>query len=656
MPESHIDQELLSHLSLPVYLYKEGTNRRAYEFLGAHPAKKDGRKGWQFLLWAPAAEGVSIVGEFNGWKEDALPMTRIHDEFWYAFSDGIREFDLYKYAVRQKGGKVVLKSDPFAFHSETRPGNASKTYDVSRFAWGDGAWMRFRKRTDPQSSPMNIYELHPGSWKTYENGKPFSYRKLAEELIPYIKSMGYTHLELMPVSEYPLDDSWGYQVTGYYAPTSRYGEPKDFMYFVDACHKAGIGVFVDWVGAHFPKDEYGLYEFDGTRLYEYGEDWKAEHPEWTTRVFDHGKNGVRSFLISNVIFWLEVYHVDGIRIDAVSSMLYLDYARKAGEWFPNENGGNENRDSIAFLRLLNDAVHEEHPDALTMAEEATSWWGVTADTKNGGLGFDFKWNMGWMHDTLDYLKLDPYFRKDNHDKLTFSMSYAFSEHYILPLSHDEVVHGKLSLINKMAGLYNDKFSNLRLLFAYMMAHPGKKLSFMGNEIAQFIEWAPSKGLDYFLLQYPSHNGFHTYMRDLNFFYLEHEAFWQNDCDWGGYQWISPDDRESGVIAFRRIADDQKEIIAVLHFTPVERRGYRLGVPSPGVYREVFTSNKLLYGGTGLENPPLTAEEGPMHGLPWHVTLDIPPLSALFFEVQSSPESDPGGSSHHKLNRKRGVES
>jgi len=628
---------------LPAYLFKEGTNRFAYDFLGAHPARRGNQKGWDFVVWAPRAESVSLVGDFNHWEPGICPMVRIFKDFWYVFSSLPQEYDLYKFAVRQENGKTVLKSDPFAFHAETRPGTASKLYRLTGFRWGDSAWYRYKKKNPVHTSPMNIFEVHLGSWRTYEDGSPFSYQKLAEELIPYAKSMGYTHLELLPIGEYPFDDSWGYQVTGFYAPTSRYGEPKDFMYFINEAHKAGMGVILDWVGAHFPKDEFGLYEFDGTRLFEYADPRMAEHPEWTTRVFDLGKSEVRSFLISNVLFWLKKYHLDGIRVDAVSSMLYLDYARKPGEWTPNPDGSNHNLPAVTFLQLLNRAVHEECPDAITVAEESTAWQGITADSQDQGLGFDFKWNMGWMHDTLDYMKLDPLFRKEHHEKLTFSLAYAFNEHFILPLSHDEVVHGKLSLINKMSGLYEDKFAHMRLLFAYMMSHPGKKLSFMGNEIAQFIEWAPAKGLDYFLLDYPSHHGFHDYIRDLNFLYLEEKALWQQDDGWQGFQWIEPDDRNASVISFRRIAksiqgktSSQDEVICVLNFTPVDRSGYRLGVPSYGDYKVILSSDETKYGGRGTSFPIMEAMAEPLHRLPYSIELTLPPLSALFVKAEPGP--------------------
>lgn len=606
---------------LAVYLFKEGTNRRAFQFLGAHPAVRNGRHGWEFVVWAPGARACAVVGDFSSWQLPGISMLRFHGDFWYAFADDLHEFDLYKYVITQKDGRMVYKADPFAFFSEKRPGTASRLYSLREFPWQDGPWLSYRRKTAKESKPLLIYELHIGSWKTDETGEPFSYTRLSHELIPYVKSMGYTHIELLPVMEHPLDASWGYQVTGFFAPTSRYGTPKDFMAFINECHKAGLGVILDWVGAHFPKDECGLYEFDGTRLYEYADDSMAEFPVWQTRAFDLGKNEVRSFLLSSALYWIEEYHVDGLRVDAVTYM--LDHSASSGE----------NTAAYEFLQRLNDALRAEHPDVITIAEESSDRRGVTAGTSDGGLGFDYKWNLGWMHDTLGYFAAGEKERSSVHDRITFPMSYAFSENFILPLSHDEVVHGKGSLIWKMAGSYDEKFALLRLLFAYMIALPGKKLSFMGNEFAHFDEWTHEKGLNFFLLDYPSHNAFHTYMRELNFFYLEHEALWQNDRNWEGFQWISPDDRQNGVIAFRRISDTQKELICVFHFAPSTLTDYCLGVPYDGVYSASFAV------GNQEPLPPVRAEKEPYHSLPYRIRLTLPPYSALFWEVKRVPDEE-----------------
>jgi len=629
-----MQQSLLAsppRIAAPVAAYNAGTNRRAFEFLGAHPTRRGEVSGWQFILWAPNAKAVSLVGDFNDWQIGATPMMRIYDDFWFVFTDRIGEYGLYKYAVTQHNGETVLKTDPFAFHTETPPANAGKIYDPRGFGWEDHAWLQYRRNQDIRMGPMNLYEVHMGSWRTFANGFPFSYRKLAEDLIPYVKSMGYTHLALMPLAEYSRDDSLGYDVTGFFAPTSRYGEPRDLMHFVNECHKAGLGVLLDWVGAHFPKDESGLYAFDGTCLYEYADPYPGEHPVWSTCLFDSNKGGVRSFLLSSVIYWLESFHLDGIRVDGVTDMLYRTHPHEKLPTF----GRNirENAASLSFLQALNQAIHTDFPDVITMAMESTGWRGVTADTKDGGLGFDFKWNTDWAESALDYLRHDPLFRKHRHDSLTQSFSAAFTETHLLPLSHHRTSSGGSSLIDQMAGDYDDKFANLRLLFSHMMAHPGKKLAFMGSEIAQFAGWDPKRGLDYFLLDYPSHERFHTFVRDLNFFYLEQEVLWQKDHHKEGFQWILPDDRDTSVIAFRRIAGSQRELVIVLNFTPVPRDAYPLGVPYGGIWREAFSTNRLEYGGTGSYNSPMEAIPDPLHALPYRICVNIPPLSALFLEVK-----------------------
>ena len=622
---------------LPIYLFKQGNNCEAYRYFGAHLETRAGESGVVFRVWAPHATAISVVGDFNSWKPGSHPMRKVDgDSVWELFIPGVKEYDVYKYCVTTRGGDLIYKADPYAFHAETRPSNGSKVYDITGFAWHDDAWQTAQKKADVINGPMNIYEMHAGSWKMKEGGKPYNYSELADELIPYIKDMGYTHVELLPVMEYPFDGSWGYQVTGYFAPTSRYGTPKDFMAFVDKMHAAGIGVIMDWVPAHFPKDQFGLYNFDGEACYEDPNPKRGEHKEWGTMVFDFGRNEVQSFLISSALYWLEQYHIDGLRVDAVASMLYLDYNRKQGEWEPNKDGGKENLEAIAFLRKLNRAVFSVRRSAITAAEESTAFPLVTKPDYDGGLGFLFKWNMGWMNDMLHYMSLDPLFRKGSHNDLTFSMTYAYSENFILPLSHDEVVHGKCSLINKMPGEYDDKFSNLRVFYGFMMGHPGKKLSFMGNEFAQFIEWNYAQQLDWLLLDYERHRQMQDYVRDLNHFYLDHSSLWNNDSDWNGFQWISADDRDNSVIAFRRIDRRGCELIVICNFCPVTRTDYRLGLPKPGEYEAVFNSDEVRYGGKGTELPVVTAEKEPLHGLPFSGSFTLAPLSVAFYRKKTAP--------------------
>ena len=611
-------------------LFYSGRDCRAFDYMGAHPFVQDGEQGYLFRVYAPEAEKVSVMGEFNDWNRDADYMTRDEQGIWEKFIPNIPEYAAYKYSVWAKSGDVFDKSDPYGFHFETRPGNATKAYDLDGYEWGDASWLDWRKKHLPYSNPVNIYECHLGSWKMHEDGNFYSYRQLADELVPYVKEMGYTHIEFMPLTEYPFDGSWGYQVIGYFAATSRYGTPKDLMYLIDKAHQAGLGIIMDWVPAHFPKDGCGLVEFDGSHLYEYADPLKMEHKEWGTRVFDYGKVSTRNLLFSSAMFWIEKFHMDGLRVDAVASMLYLDYNRQ-GEWRPNVHGGRENLEAVDFLRLLNEYILTDHPDVMMIAEESTAWPMVTKPGYDGGLGFNFKWNMGWMNDMLCYCSADPFFRKDMHDKITFSFMYAFSENYILPLSHDEVVHGKCSLISKMPPPYENQFGGLRALYGYMAAHPGKKMLFMGGEFAQFSEWAYQRGLDWMLLDYPAHRQMQAYVKALNHFYLATPQLWEQDTDWRGFEWISHEDNRNNIIAFRRVAKDGSDIVVVVNFSPEEQQEYRVGVPITGTYEEIFTSDKTEFGGSGMANGKLKTENKPMHGQEQSIVLKIPRFGVLFFK-------------------------
>lgn len=621
--------KLKKEYEFPIYLFNSGKNYKSYEFFGCHKIK--GNK-FVFRVWAPHAVKIFVTGDFNGWNDSADEMYQISPGIWEAEIDGVSVFDCYKYAIHTKRGNINMKADPYAFHAETRPGTASKVYGDIEYKWKDSKWYDKVRSQNILEQPVNIYEIHFGSWKQHENGDFLSYRQMAKELVPYVKDMGYTHIEMMPIMEYPFDGSWGYQVTSYFAPTSRYGTPEDLMYFVDSCHRADIGVILDWVPAHFPKDAYGLYEFDGECTYEYSDLKKGEHKEWGTRVFDYEKNEVKSFLISSAMYWVDKFHFDGLRVDAVASMLYLDYGRNDGEWTPNKYGGNENLEAIEFFKELNSSMFREHPEVMMIAEESTAWPMITMPPDIGGLGFNFKWNMGWMNDMLRYTSLDPLFRKGNHNCITFSFFYAFSENFILPISHDEVVHGKASLINKMPGDYDMKFDGLRLFLAYMFAHPGKKLLFMGSEFGQFIEWNYKQGLDWLLLDYEKHRKMLGFSKELNRFYKAHPALWEIDYDWEGFQWISSDDNANSVIAFRRIDKSGKELIAVFNFTPNSFDEYRIGVPEYATYSVVMDTSLEKYGGTKPRmSGTYKAKKQPMHGLDQSIGLKLNGLSALFLE-------------------------
>ena len=581
------------------YLFGQGTHYKIFEKLGAHPKTYKGKAGMYFAVWAPHAKAVGVVGDFNGWDPDAAPMSPLADSGIYeAFIPGVGLGELYKFAITTQEGMILFKADPYAVHAEFRPGTASITEDINGFKWDDAAWMETRKKADPVKSPMAIYEVHLGSWRKKDRPQKegyYTYMEAAHELADYVKKMGYTHVELMGIAEHPYDGSWGYQVTGYYAPTSRYGTPKEFMYFVNYLHKKGIGVILDWVPAHFPKDAHGLADFDGQPLYEYADPRKGEHPDWGTKVFDYSKNEVKNFLIANALYWVENFHVDGLRVDAVASMLYLDYGRSDGNWVPNKYGENKNLEAIEFFRHLNSVLTGHLTGAMMIAEESTAWPGVTKPPEEGGLGFTFKWNMGWMHDFLEYMKLDPYFRKFNHNKMTFGITYATSENYILTLSHDEVVHLKCSMINKMPGLNGDKFANLKAGYTFMMGHPGKKLLFMGQDFGQYHEWDEKVSLDWYLAGEPLHKDLQKYYSDLLHVYQKYPALWQLDSDWNGFQWINANDGDRSIFSFiRRDETGKKNLLFVINFTPVARDDYRVGVPKSGTYSLILDSEHGLY--------------------------------------------------------------
>ena len=612
-----------------IFLFNTGNAKKAWLLFGCSYIEEINMH--RFVLWAPNAEAVSLVGDFNDWDRSALPMENCSG-VWVCFVEGLKTGDLYKYCVTQRGGRQVLKSDPFARWSQSGIDTASRVWSDSH-EWGDGEFMAKRSGRNPFAEPMSIYELHLGSWLQDENGN-VGYREIAPKIADYCKEMGFTHLELLPLTEYPFPGSWGYQVTGYYAPTGRYGTPDDFAYFVDTMHRSGIGVIMDWVPAHFPKDEHGLAEFDGTRLYECKEKRMAEHPEWGTLVFDYAMSEVQSFLVSSACCFFENYHIDGIRVDAVSSMLYLNYGRRDGEYTPNREGGNINLDAVDFLRKLNATVLSEYPGAITVAEESTAYPMVSMPPELGGLGFTFKWDMGYMHDTLDYFSVDPFFRSKCHDKLTFSMMYAFSENFILAYSHDEVVHGKRSMLDKMFGDYEQKFATLRSLYGFQFGHPGKKLCFMGSEFGQFIEWNYEQSLDWLLLDYPKHHQMKDYYKALNELYLSTPAMYEVDKSWDGFKWLNVDDRDHSAVAFLRSSSPESKsyIVCACNFIPNENRGFVIGLPENGKLREILSSDDVRFGGSGLHNSKvIEAVEKPFNEHPYSAAIDLPPLSAVYFE-------------------------
>ena len=620
---------------LPLHLFHHGENFKTYELMGAHPATVGKKRGYIFRVWAPHAESVSIVGEFNNWDTETHYMKRMIDgETFELFIPSLQQFDSYKYCIKTADGRSLFKADPYAFHAET-PGveksNASKLFDLKGYKWQDKAYLDKRLHTNIYASPMNVYEVNLLSWKKHADDSYYTYRELATELVNYVVEMGYTHVEFMPVTEYPYDGSWGYQVTGYYAVTSRLGTPHDFMYLIDSFHKAGISVILDWVPAHFPKDSFGLYEFDGEPLYESSQWDRMENKGWGTRRFDYGRNEIVSFLISSAMFFFEYYHIDGLRVDAVASMLYLDYDKEPGEWVPNIYGENKNLEALAFLRRLNEAVFSFFPNVLMIAEESTAWPMVTRPTSIGGIGFNFKWNMGWMNDVLSYFSKNPLFRKYEHNKLTFSMMYAFSENYVLPISHDEVVHGKASLIGKMPGEYNEKFAGVRSFLGYMMSHPGKKLNFMGSEFGQFKEWNYKEGIETFLMQYPMHKKLQTAVKELNHIYKTTPALYEIEDSWDGFEWLAADDADRNFLAYQRKDRQGETVVVMLNFSGEYYRNYRLGLPK-GKYQVIFNSDAVRFGGNGLMRKRIfTTTKSYSHGKEDSIEFDLPALTCVYLK-------------------------
>lgn len=621
-------------------VFHTGDSVYAYNLLGAHLVNWNGRNGCVFRVWAPTARSVSVAGEFNNWDNNATYMYDIGYGVWEVFVEGVEEFCAYKYCIESEYGDRLMKADPYAFHAQTRPGQASLVYDIENYSWNDGEWLNKRKENNISSSPMNIYEIHAGSWRKYPDGNFFNYQKLADELIPYLKEMHYTHIQLMPIMEYPYDGSWGYQATGYYAPTSRFGTPSDFMTFVDRLHCEGIGVILDWVPSNFPVDDFGLAKFDGSPLYESNDPKTSKRDSWGTCLFNYARFEVTSFLVSCAMFWLDKYHIDGLRIGALSSMLYLDYGKSEGEWEPNKFGGKENLDAVDFVKRLNTAVHMYHPDVMMFAEENTSWPKLTHKIEDGGLGFDFKWNMGWMNDMLHYMSLNSMWRPFNHDSLTFSFYYAFSEKFLLPISHDEVSHGKGSLIKQMPGKYDEQFAGVRAFITYMYAHPGKKLVFMGTEIGQFDEWNHEEAIQWDLLEFEKHKKLRTFFKELNKFYLDCKPLYELDTVWKGFDWIHHDDYTNSVIAFKRTDKNGDEIVSVCNFQPIRRDEYCIGVPKYGLYDEVFNSDEERFGGSGVVNGNnIKTEVMKIHGFDQGLSLTLPPLSVIYLRCAKELEPD-----------------
>ena len=621
-------------------VFHTGDSVRAYDFLGAHLVNRNDKNGVVFRVWAPTARGVSVAGDFNNWNNEANYMYNIGYGVWEVFVEGVKEFCTYKYCIESEYGDRLMKADPYAFHAQTRPGQASVVYDIESYSWNDSEWFNKRKENNISSSPMNIYEIHAGSWRKYPDGNFFNYQKLADELIPYLKEMHYTHVQLMPIMEYPYDGSWGFQTTGYYAPTSRYGTPSDFMAFVDKLHGEGIGVILDWVPSNFPTDDFGLARFDGSPLYESNDPKTSKRDSWGTCLFNYARFEVTSFLVSCAMFWLDKYHIDGLRIGALSSMLYLDYGKTEGEWEPNKFGGKENLDAVDFVKRLNTAVHMYHPDVMMFAEENTSWPKLTHKIEDGGLGFDFKWNMGWMNDMLHYMSLNSMWRPFNHDSLTFSFYYAFSEKFLLPISHDEVSHGKGSLIKQMPGKYDEQFAGVRAFITYMYAHPGKKLVFMGTEIGQFDEWNHEEAIQWDLLEFEKHKKLRTFFKELNKFYLDCKPLYELDTVWKGFDWIHHDDYTNSVIAFKRTDKNGDEIVSVCNFQPIRRDEYCIGVPKYGLYDEVFNSDEERFGGSGVVNGNnIKTEVMKIHGFDQGLSLTLPPLSVIYLRCAKELEPD-----------------
>ena len=621
-------------------VFHTGDSVRAYDFLGAHLVNRNDKNGVMFRVWAPTARSVSVAGDFNNWNNEANYMYNIGYGVWEVFVEGVKEFCTYKYCIESEYGDKLMKADPYAFHAQTRPGQASVVYDIENYSWNDSEWFNKRKENNISSSPMNIYEMHAGSWRKYPDGNFFNYQKLADELIPYLKEMHYTHVQLMPIMEYPYDGSWGFQTTGYYAPTSRYGTPSDFMAFVDKLHGEGIGVILDWVPSNFPTDDFGLARFDGSPLYESNDPKTSKRDSWGTCLFNYARFEVTSFLVSCAMFWLDKYHIDGLRIGALSSMLYLDYGKAEGEWEPNKFGGKENLDAVDFVKRLNTAVHMYHPDVMMFAEENTSWPKLTHKIEDGGLGFDFKWNMGWMNDMLHYMSLNSMWRPFNHDSLTFSFYYAFSEKFLLPISHDEVSHGKGSLIKQMPGKYDEQFAGVRAFITYMYAHPGKKLVFMGTEIGQFDEWNHQEAIQWDLLEFEKHKKLRTFFKELNKFYLDCKPLYELDTVWKGFDWIHHDDYTNSVIAFKRTDKNGDEIVSVCNFQPIRRDEYCIGVPKYGLYDEVFNSDEERFGGSGVVNGNnIKTEVMKIHGFDQGLSLTLPPLSVIYLRCTKELEPD-----------------